>query len=108
MLSKEHTKILKKLNHTEYFPYDNGKFTKQLDYLMKLGHVNLLSDSDKYGDSYNLRYQISEKGKAYLHDSKINNRHWYIPVLISAIALIKSFDKEIICIVEQLLKLLEQ
>lgn len=51
---------------------------------------------------------ISEKGKAYLRESKTNDRRWVIPVVLSAVALIKSFDREIIYIAEQLLRLIKQ
>lgn len=96
MLSDEHISILKKiLRQKEYRIQNPDPLGNQLHYLGTLGYVSLVCNYNKYGESSNPRYVISEKGKAFLCDRKQQLRGKWIPyiitTLISVLALMKSY-----------------
>ena len=93
-LDKSHIKLIKKiLNSKEYYSTSN----KEDDMLVYLSKNNLIYpkyDINEYGESSNLRYIISEDGKAYLYERKQSMFGKWIPYIIttsiSVIALIIS------------------
>ena len=52
-------------------------------------------------------YQITESGKAYLYNHKIENRFRYIPICISIFAAIGGYREEIYAIIQAVMKLLK-
>ena len=83
MLDKSHIKLLKKiLNSKEYYSTSNSDNNK-LDYLAKNNLIYPKYDTDKYGESSNLRYVISEYGKSYLYERKQQILGKWIPYIIT-------------------------
>ena len=103
MLAPHHTRLLKKIKKRKVIR--TVKANKDLDYLYENGYIEM-PVYDKPGDYYVQPY-LTEKGKAKLHATKKQTAEKWIPIVISLIALIKSFMPEIILLTKQLLQLMK-
>lgn len=131
MLTKDQEKILRWLlslkadikntitisNSTTEYPngYTDKQIIKKLNEFENLGFVTIKWYSQNHNDlNYAVDITVLKDGVNYFADKKknrtSNKRDWiktYIPVTISFIALLKSFDTEIIWLWKQLMQLLK-
>lgn len=111
MLSKEQTKLLRKIKRSKSFnmlPLPKP-IRDDIWFLVSQNYVINYDETDASGNyTGRLICNITPLGKAVLSERYRENRHWFIPVVISVIALIKSFFPEILSAVELLSKLLMQ
>lgn len=111
MLSKEQIKLLRKIKRSKYFNMTQLPKPVQDDiwFLISQNYVIQYEEIDA-SDNHTgqLICNITPSGKAALSERYREDRHWFVPVGISIIALIKSFLPEIVLGVELLLKLLTQ
>ena len=111
MLSKEQPKLLRKIKRSKSFNMtlspkpvqDDAWFLISQNYI---AHHEEIDISDNHTGQ--IICNITPLGKAALAERYREDRHWFIPVSISIIALIKSFLPEILLGAELLLKLLTQ
>ena len=111
MLSKEQTRLLRKIKQSKSFNMTPLPKPIQDDvwFLVSQNYVINYDETDTSGNyTGQLICNITPLGKAVLSERYRENRHWFIPVVISVIALIKSFLPEILSAVELLSKLLMQ
>ena len=111
MLSKEQVQLLRKIKRSKEFEITHmpEAINDDVWYLINqkyLKHYETIDNDGNY--SGHLVCVITPLGKAALSERYRENRHWYIPVIISLIALIKSFLPEITAGAVLLLKLLTQ
>ncbi len=111
MLSKEQTRLLRKIKRSKHFNMTPLPKIIQDDiwYLISQNYVIRHEEVDALGNYTNqIICSITSVGKAALSERYREDRHWFIPVGISIVALIKSFLPEILLGVELLLKQLTQ
>lgn len=111
MLSREHIILLRKIKRSKEFEITNMPESIEDDiwYLIKQKYIKYYESTDNSGEyTERLFCSITPLGKAAISERYRENRHWYIPVIISLIALIKSFLPEITAGAELLLKLIAQ
>lgn len=102
MLSKYHTRLLKKIAKKKIVRTE--KRHRDLDYLYSQGYIEITT-VDKPDDYFAQPY-LTEKGKARLKVERDNFISAKIPVAISLIALVKSFMPELLGLWEQVWQLL--
>lgn len=111
MLSKDQTRLLRKIKRSNSFNMTPLPKPIQDDiwFLISQNYVTHYEEKDE-SDNYTgqLICNITPTGRAALSERYREDRHWFIPVGISIVALIKSFLPEIILGVELLSKLLTQ
>lgn len=87
----------------------SGSMQDDVWFLVSKNYVIRHEILDEFGNyTGQLTFDITPLGKAVLSERHREDRHWFIPVGISIVALIKSFLPEISSGVELLLKLLTQ
>lgn len=131
MLTKEQEKILRWLislktdikntitinNSITEYPngYTDKQIIKKLNEFENLGFITIKWYSPNHNNlNYAVDVTVLKDGINYFADKKknrtFNKRDWiktYIPITISFIALLKSFDTEIIWLLKQLMQLLK-
>lgn len=111
MLSGKQIQLLQKIKRSKEFEITNIPKTINDDiwYLIDQKYLKYYETTDNTGEhTGRLFCAMTPLGKAALSERYRENCHWYIPVVISLIALIKSFLPEITEGVELLLKLITQ
>lgn len=104
MLAPHHIRLLKNIKKRKVVR--TVKINKDLDYLFENGYIEMTVYNST--DDYCAHPYLTEKGKAKLHTIRKQTAEKWIPIIISIIALIKSFMPEIILLMKQLLQLLKQ
>lgn len=83
--------LLNKINAYGSYNYEKASsFEKEsMDDLFKDGYLTF----EIVGNDNNTRcmYRLTLKGKTFIHDKAIEKRRWQIPVIISVLALMKSY-----------------
>ena len=95
--------------------HDDKYMIKKLNELLDLNFISIKWYSPEHSSlDYAIDIRITPKGKIYFSEKKKSNRsnrrEWvrtYMPSIISLIALLKSFDDEIIWLLKQLAQLLK-
>lgn len=104
MISNKHIRLLRKISKGKVVR--TRKQNPDLNYLYNQGYIGITS-VDKPDDYFAQPY-LTEKGKARLYQEREKFVISKVPIIISIIALIKSFDGEIVTLCRLLLKLLGQ
>lgn len=95
--------------------HDDKYIINKLNELLELNLISIKWYSPEHSSlDYAIDIRITPKGKIYFSEKKKSNRsnrrEWvrtYMPSIISLIALLKSFDDEIIWLLKQLAQLLK-
>ena len=103
MLDFTHIRTLKRIKKNKEIR--GTKPNKDLDYLYENGYIEM-TVVDKPNDYYAQPY-LTEKGKARLYAERKRTLEKWLPIIISLIALIKSFLTEIIWLAKQVMQLLK-
>ena len=103
MLSSNHIRLLK--NIAKGKEIREKKPNKDLDYLFNEGCIEI-TFCDKPDDYFILPY-LTEKGKARLFEERKHNTEKWFPIIISLIALVKSFLPELTCLMQSIAQLLK-
>ncbi len=91
-------------NFYDLFPFPEHKVNQILTALDEQGIIHLIAPA-------NMKYpcfQILQKAYSFIPEQQEINKRFFIPLVISIIALVKSFDKEILSLLALLWKLLKQ
>lgn len=110
MLSKEQLRLLKKIKRSECFDLlalpqklqDDVWFLISKKYVIHHGGVN---ENDNY--TKQLFCKITPLGRAALSQIFRENRHWFIPVIISVFAAIGAYRQEIALIIQAIMNLMK-
>lgn len=82
----------------------------RLNHLIDHGYIKSTNDDDVfYGGATptDVSYSITLKGTEFLETNTKNNVRFWIPIIISAIALIKSFSPQLVSLWQLLMQLLK-
>ena len=102
-LSRTHIRLLTQIKKDKVIRV--SKPNKDLDYLYELGYIEI-TQCDKPNDYYAQPY-LTEKGMARLDAERRYTLEKWIPIIISLIALVKSFIPEILWLTSQVMQLLK-
>lgn len=105
-MNKQQIKLLKEIKKSGSYDYTNLSAEKRetLFYLKSIKYIEPRTNPN--GGNQPI-YKISEIGKSYLYEKKINSIREWITLSISLIALIKSFFPELTWLLQSLAKVLK-
>ena len=104
-MNKEQIRLLKHINKCGFFDYSNMSANERevLFYLSKQKFITACANPN----GERPLYKITEPGKSELFSLRQNSFKFWIPILISLVALIKSFFPELLFLLKSIVKLLK-
>lgn len=100
-VSKEQLQFMRTVKSKQEYIYDPS----DIDIVMYLCRKGLLI---QYTKASSLSYcKLTEDGKAYLYNRKVENRFRYLPIAISIFAAIGGYREEISLIAKAIMKLMK-
>lgn len=94
-------KLLKKICKTEMYDY-TGETQEHKDIIHYLAKENFLVYCSVDDDEKKHLCKITQRGKSALYEWKSSKRRWEIPVIISVLAAIGGYRKEIYLITQSI------